>query len=546
MRKKIILCCLTLLFSVSNAVARPIDETRAKQVAQNWMHEKSGRKLAANDLTTAFVEKANSNTIYYVMNLSQGGWVIIAGDDVAYPVVAFSYKGTYTLDNHPIQFDQWMDNVTAEIHNAILEAPVPRPETATAWSRLDVNTESFAVEQLSYSVAPLLTTTWDQGTYYNASCPVDGGGPGGYVWAGCVATAMAQVMKYHNYPETGYGSHSYDDDSYGSQTANFGATTYNWASMPDSLSNHNSDVATLLYHAGVSVEMDYGITGSAASTSDAADALKSYFKYSDQLYYASKASYTDNEWQTLLHTELNNGRPVMYRGSGTGGHAFLCDGFSADDYFHFNWGWSGSYNGYFYLNDLTPGSHDYTGSQAGIFGITPAVVNLTYPYSESFESGAPSDIAISGTRATIVTSDAHDGTHSLRLSTPDQAGFYENNKAVLNIDVPAQGAELSFWVKRGYSPYASSSNQQSAWLETQFGGTQLFSFYDGDYNDSQWVQYNQDLSPWAGTNIKLIVNQFNSSGSYYEWTYLDDIEITTATNSNSTHLPAIMLLLLEQ
>ncbi|WP_339137453.1 MAG: C10 family peptidase [Candidatus Electrothrix sp. GW3-4] len=533
---------VTVLF----AEARPINETEARQVALNWMAEKSGRQQSESDLTTAAIERNGPNAVYYVINFARGGWIIISGDDVAYPVVAFSYQGTYSTaeDDRPVQFNQWMGKVAAEIHNAVVERSVPLPEAQVSWSRLNVDSESFTpAPLLDFDIAPLLTTTWDQGTYYNASCPADAAGPGGHVWAGCVATAMAQVMKYHNYPATGFGSHSYVDASYGNQQADFGATTYNWTSMPDSLSTYNADVATLLYHAGVSVEMAYGTDGSGASTSDAATALKTYFKYSDKLYFASKTDYTDTEWQTLLQTELNNGRPIIYRGDGSGGHSFVCDGLLGEDYFHFNWGWSGDYNGYFYLNDLTPGSHDYTNNQGGIMGITPAVVNLTYPYGESFEEGMPSDWSVNGTRASLVTDDAQDGTTSLRLSSPAETNFNEENYAVLNINVPEQGGELSFWVKRGYNPDASDYNQQSAWLETQFGGTVLYSFYDGDFNDSQWVQLSKDLSPWAGSNIKLIVQQFNSSTTYYQWTSLDNVSITTTTN-NITPLPAIMLLLL--
>ena len=177
-------------------------------------------------------------------------------------------------------------------------------------------------------------------------------------------------------------------------------------------------------------------------------------------------------------------------------------------------------------------------------GITPPVVNLTYPYSENFEEGMPSEWAVDGARASLVTDDAQDGITSLRLSSPAETTFNEKNYAVLNINVPEQGGELSFWVKRGYNPSASDYNQQSAWLETQFGGTVLYSFYDGDFNDSQWVQYTKNLSPWAGSNIKLIVQQFNSSDSFYQWTYLDHVNITTTINNNISFLPAIMLLLL--
>ncbi len=563
MKKIVISCCLALAFVSTIVEARPISEETAKQIAQNWMHEKTGRQLMADELTTAFIKKVHSNTVYYIVNFSQGGWAIISGDDVAYPVVAFSYQGAYSTEEHPVQFDQWMENVTSEIHNGIIEKTAPLPTTESAWGRLNISPEHFAANLLSEpatplqvsttSAGPLLTTFWSQGTYYNASCPDNDDGYDDHVLTGCVATAMSQVMKYHNYPATGSGSHTYTHDIYGNQTANFSETTYNWASMPNELFDYNSNMAALLFHAGVSVEMNYGPDSSSASSKDVPNALITYFKYSDKLYYATKADYTESEWQALLHTELNNNRPIYYRGTGSGGHAFVCDGFDADDHFHFNWGWSdSSYDGYYYLNDLTPASRNYTLEQGAVIGIAPPeAVNLSYPYYESFENGIPSEYAVNSLHAEVVDDDFHPHYHfeskSLRLSTPNETDFNEDIKAVLNINVPAGGGELSFWVKRGYNSYASAWNQQSARLETQFGGNLLHTFYDGDYIDSEWVQFIQDLTPWAGSNIKLIVQQTVYSSTHYEWTYLDDIEITVSSGNN-TPLPlsVINLLLLNK
>lgn len=534
MDKIIFISCLLFIFSIQNADSRPVDKGKAKQVALNWIFEKSGRKLDAPGLTIAFIEKVDSENIYYVLNYPQGGWIIISADDIANPVITFSYKGTYSTQGHPIQFDQWMENVKTQIHAAIGKKNAPSPKTKKEWDRLNVVPAQFTTPTLlPSSTAPLLTTTWNQGRYYNASCPEASSGPDGHVWAGCVATAMGQVMKYHNHPSKGSGTHSYVDNSYGTQSADFGMTTYNWTSMPDSLLDYNEDIATLLYHVGVSVEMDYGTSGSGAYLNGINRyALQTYFKYSDSIYFAGKSQYSTDEWLTLLHTELNNNRPVLYQGEGTGGHAFVCDGYmgDADDYFHFNWGWGGYLDGYFYLNDLTPGSRNYTNSQGTLIGVMPAEdPHLLYPYFESFEEGIPADLAMAGSLVSIVTDDFHSGANSLRLSTPDTRGSWETryNRAILNINVPVEGAQLSFWVKRGYDPAASPYSQQKASLKTQFGNTTLYTFYSGDFNDSQWQQLSVDLLPYAGSNIKLVVTQYHNSTTYYQWTYLDDVEITT-------------------
>jgi hypothetical protein len=180
-------------------------------------------------------------------------------------------------------------------------------------------------------------------------------------------------MKYWAHPAQGEGSHSYTHPDYGYQYANFGATTYNWASMPNS--SGESDIAELLYHLGVSVEMDYSPDGSGAYTSDCVYALENYFDYNTAASYIQKSYYSNITWENMMRGQLDDGQPMTYRGSGTGGHAFVLDGYQGSNYFHFNWGWSGYYNGYFYLNDLTPGSYSFTSSQAAIINVYPNAVN---------------------------------------------------------------------------------------------------------------------------------------------------------------------------
>lgn len=402
MKKLTLLLFLVGVFCIHEAAAKPVKEDEAKQFAKNWAREKWGKKIdsvSTKEKAKASVQQINSEeNLYYVLSFPQGGWMIISGDDVAYPVIAYSKTGAYSGQNRPEQFNGWMEYVKKDISSAIVAKHTPLPKTTAAWKKFNVSAEEFAAKSSfapaeassveAASAGPLLSTEWDQGTYYNEDCPDDAAGPDGHVWAGCVATAMAQIMKYHSYPTTGTGSHSYSHPVYGTQSANFGSATYNWASMPNSLSDYNSDVAKLLYHAGVSVDMDYAPDGSGAYMSDAAYALKTYFKYSDSLGYIWKSSYSTDEWTAILRTEIDNKRPILYSGHGTGGHAFVCDGYSGSDYFHFNWGWSGQDDSYFYLNDLTPGSHDYTSSQGAVIGIRPPL-----PPVGSFDSADCSSLS---------------------------------------------------------------------------------------------------------------------------------------------------------
>lgn len=228
---------------------------------------------------------------------------------------------------------------------------------------------------------PLMTTKWNQSPYYNALCPANS-------VTGCVATAMAQIMKYWNYPAKGTGFHSYNHPTYGTLSANFGGTTYQWSSMPNTVNSANNAVATLMYHCGVSVNMDYSPQSSGAyviqdsPTPQACSeyALKTYFGYRSTLQGVQRNNYNQTQWINLLKIELNAGRPVLYAGFGSGGgHAFVCDGYDNNNFFHFNWGWGGSSDGYFQTSALNPGSLGTGGGSGGFNSDQQVVIGIQPP-----------------------------------------------------------------------------------------------------------------------------------------------------------------------
>ncbi len=204
--------------------------------------------------------------------------------------------------------------------------------------------------QSSKSVSPLLTTGWAQACYYNDSCPDDVNGSCGHALTGCGATAMAQILKYHNYPVNGIGVHSYIDPDYGTITANFENSYYDWPNMPDILNSSSSPeviaaVAQLMFHCGVSVEMDYAAGSSYSGTTSLRNAFYDYFRYSSKAQLIKKSHFSDSTWKNMLRKELDEERPVFYCiSSGTGGHFIVLDGYSDNDYFHFNWGYGTGFN----------------------------------------------------------------------------------------------------------------------------------------------------------------------------------------------------------
>ena len=341
-----------------------------------------------------------------------GGWVIMAADDAVKPILGYCDKGTFDPSAEmPENLKWWLGMYNRQIKRAVDLKQEATDDVKAEWTELrrGVRRATAAVV-----VGPLLETTWDQGTPYNYLCPTYSGSTKSAT--GCVATAMSQVMNFWEWPTTGQGSHG---------GINFANTTYDWANMKNSYGSYSSAqrdaVATLMYHVGMSIDMSYGASSGAytinfgnTSLPCAQNSLSDYFKYnydSIKSYYregykgtirvgsttcnANYASWTDANWIAMLKTELDKHRPIMYDGSGDGGgHSFVCDGYRSDNYFHFNWGWGGSYDGYFTVNNLAPegggtGSNNdntFNEGQGVIIGIVPNVSDK-YKVTYSVENG---------------------------------------------------------------------------------------------------------------------------------------------------------------
>lgn len=373
---------LAILISPSFAFADHISQETAKEVAVNFYIQQNPE--ADNNKTVVSlieVKTLNNQNLLYIFDINAEGFVIVAGWDGVVPIAGYSNSGSFPNDTEdlPPALISMLDYYEQQIAFAVAEDLEPTPEISAKWDEL---VSPVTNPGGSRSVSPLISTNWNQSCYYNELCPEDNNAPNGYcnhVPVGCVALAMAQVMKYWDYPATGNGSHSYYASPYGMQSADFGSTTYEWENMPNSINSSNLAVATLLYHCAVSVDMQFGPNGSGASTWDALTALENYFNYDPEAQFYYKSSFPEDTWEEMLREELDQGRPIIYRGSGTGGHAWVCDGYSADDYFHMNWGWGGYANGYFYLSNLNPSGMNFSNNQAAIMHIIPAEANVEPP-----------------------------------------------------------------------------------------------------------------------------------------------------------------------
>jgi hypothetical protein len=395
MKKIFIFFLLTLIFC-GPGFGKQVDELTAKSVARNFLAGnissgtlQSSPKLNLVYRATSTTDAMEPVTCFYVFNFDAGqGFVIVSGDDKASPVLGYSVDRSFNVADIPPHVASWLEYYQREILYAI-ENDIEVPDQVQAtWHDL-VNGVHGDKSGNTSVVAPLLQTTWDQSPNYNAQCPYDNQYQE-YTVTGCVATAMAQVMKYWNSPVTGAGYHSYNTNRFGTLSADFGSTTYQWASMPSSLNGPNSAVATLMYQCGVSVDMNYGVgqTGGSSAyvvssqspTQNCSEyAFKTYFGFKPTLVGQMRDDYSLANWITKLKTDLDASRPVLYAGIGDGGgHCFVCDGYDASSNFHFNWGWSGQYDGYFAIDALNPqgvgtggGTGGFNSYQQAIFGVEP-------------------------------------------------------------------------------------------------------------------------------------------------------------------------------
>ena len=358
MRKFYLTLCLVAL--IGSLVAGPIDQQKAQKLGAKFLSTTAiSQKNADIQLNLVSVAADRSATDYYVFNVSNGeGFVIVAADDRVKPILAYSTTGQFDPQNVSEGFQFTLDGFREEIQYVREHNLDATPDIVAEWNAVTKTGSLNRSGQTRVVVDPLCQTLWNQNFPWNSQCPEDPEGNGGHVYAGCVATAMGQVMKFWEWPAQGVGSHTYNPQGYAQQSANFGETEYHFELMPNTLDSTNTEeeyfeTAQFLHHLGISVDMQYSGSGSGAYSDDVPPALRNYFRYNcndhvSNYNFIPGMGYSNEQWaQMLKDGGLDEQIPLYYSGSDDnwqGGHAFVCDGYDENDYFHFNWGWSGRDN----------------------------------------------------------------------------------------------------------------------------------------------------------------------------------------------------------
>ncbi len=472
MKRIYIFLILSLLCFTANA-QQTITEQQARETAKAFVEAQPG--FRGNELQV--VEQSN----IYIFSTGQNGFVIVSGNTVLPPILAYSTENDFpSLENAPDNVKQWIQHYSDMIDFAIENGIQPEPKIQQLWNETE---RGVFASKGTTNVNPLVSTRWNQDCYYNEYCPEDNSGwgwwgaPCHHAYAGCVACAMAQVMKYWDYPEHGFGSHSYTHSTYGVQSADFGATTYQWDDMPTEIYDSNDAIATLMYHCGVSVDMNYGPDGSGAQSKDVETAMRTYFGYCGAKY-REKSSFDDATWIALLKAELDQSRPIYYSGSnGESGHAFVCDGYDDSDRMHFNFGWSGSSDGYYTIYDV----NGFSNNQAAVMNVYPM--------------------------------DIHADANGIIYVTPDGEGngsSWDEATSLLHYASFRSNNGVQIWVKKG-TYYGDDSDSTSAFQicanNLVYGGFNGDEGPDFDLNQRDFVNNATILD---GQNTKRVLNQANT------------------------------------
>ena len=343
MLKKNLILAAGMLFA-TGAFAATLTPQQALDRAASTPEGKKSLKSNVQPTLAYTAKTVSGEAAVYVFNqAANGGIVLLSADDIALPVLGYTDAGSFDPANIPPQMAYWMDSYASQIEYAKKNGmkSKARQEAPSNWT----------------AIAPMLTTQWDQGTPFNNQTPTSGNT---HMPTGCVATAMAQIMNYWKYPETGRGSVSYTSGS-NRLSMSFNRENFDWANMIDNYipgmynETQANAVSYLMKACGFGSKMQYAPGGSGTQTMDAGAALVNYFYYDKSVNSVDRLVMTDDEWTAFVYDQLKNVGPAMYSGTASGGgHAWVVDGYDGNGYFHMNWGWGGTCNGYYLLTAMNP------------------------------------------------------------------------------------------------------------------------------------------------------------------------------------------------
>ena len=524
----------------AQTVSQEEDKYRAETFIRHNVSYAKGHQQEAADVTLAYQKSVGNDTYYYVFNCeNNGGYVIVGGDERAKEILGYSSEGTFDYATAPADLKWWLTQYDLQIRKAVATSggtSLSLSLSTTSGGRTDIE--------------PLMSTKWAQEAPFNLGITQSVNS----LYAGCVAVAGAQVMKKWEYPVKG-NNHAFDAATYGSYTAvavNTGMA-YDWTNMKDVYTYLDDDytdasckaVADLVYSVGRSCDMNYSTSGSSASAEVLGAAMISDFGYDKGMTAEYRDMYTDDDWESLVYTELANGRPVIYSGASDeeGGHCFVCDGYNSDDNtFHINWGWRGYCDNYFVLTAtraLLP--YSYTDDEAYGFTHSQGILKGVCP-----DNGGILRYAVSYSSPSISVTTGDRGATIRYSCTADNLTLADVNVPVGIVLTDTETGETTFTTSYN-SSYIGSGLGSYYLMDMYFyiptslnpGSTYSVALAYKDEND----QWQKAICPLSTSDPALTVNtpandlylvSDPSVGESGDYTTVDDFEIVFHVKNQST------------
>ena len=482
---------LFIILFTSFIFSAAVNDEYALNVAENFYYFKKNPESNTFSYDSIQMFDVENTNTFYVIELNPTGFILISADDLIRPILAYSFDENFRFDNIPTNINYLFKLYKTEL----LEQAEERQDSEFISSEWTKFSRPVDYEPETRNVSPLLMSRFDQGSSWNDMCPEDQDGPGGNVLVGCVAVSMAQIMHYWSYPNVGVGSHGYTHPQYGYQFANFGNSYYDYTQMENNYATTESQ--ELLYHCGVAVNMGYGVDGSGANVfgngNTTERAMKDYFLFKNNLDSVEPWQYGTVAYRELLQTELNNNRPMIYVGYDTeGGHAWNIDGYSGE-YFHNNWGWGGSQNGYFLLSSL----NGFNSGQGALINMEPQtldnpnVILQSFDYDEYIGDG---DLIANPGETISLSTTVENLVPWTDASSIDMILSTDNEDIIINNE------HVTFFNLSAGNEYTNSS-------------------------DPFLVSFSQDID-FSSHQLKLNILSFGPNGEYHENEYFIDISVS--------------------
>ncbi len=516
--KRQLLLTLTLFMGFITLQANPVSLDKAQKIGQKFAQANLSAGTNA-ELTLVYQGVSNRNeTCFYAFNVGTTGFVIVSADDRFRPIVGYSNEGNFETENMSPELTFYLEKIieARTSRNAVMVE-----STENDWQSIAA-TGKMKPRNNGKDADYLVETKWNQDSPYNLYAPEASSGPGGRCYAGCVATAMSQVMKYWDHPLQGTGSHSYYSwYGYGGHlSANFGATTYDWENMPVRITGNSPQeqieaVATLMYHCAISVDMGFSPTGSGASSWSVPGAIRQYFSYSSHAELEERDNYTLKDWQDMLKESIDLGWPLYYSGQGdSGGHAFVCDGYDENDLFHYNWGWGGSSDGWFVVDEI-----DFADWAEAVFNYVPTDVYDYMP--KPVENLTVESLGDNEFSATLTWKNPTKDIHNNNLGSIDQIVILRDGQIIHTENNPAPGANMTYTdhympTAVRYAVYAIAHSAKGQMVKSDVVVLGPSCHWSIVYHGSEFKDYYISLTNSAGIELTQLIPTQDGARIYFD------------------------------